>query len=106
MLGFSLAYCSWGTKGDNVVLKDNAPAKIKVDDSGREIFVLNLPDTSEECSENWKSFINQLLINKKSVELPKVERSMSTKQEDNCKQFRTGVVLSWILSNSLLVNVK
>jgi chitin synthase len=96
---------SWGTKGDNVVVKDDAPAKIKVDNSGKEIFVLNLPDTPEECSENWQSFINQLLINKTSGELPKSERSVSTKQEDSCKEFRTGVVLSWILSNSLLVTV-
>jgi chitin synthase len=93
---------SWGTKGDNTAIKDTAPA-ISSNENGAHVFVVSVPEDDNECSENWQAFKKTLIINKNHNVGDTGKRSLETKKEDNCKEFRTTIILWWLISNVILV---
>lgn len=94
---------SWGTKGDNVVAADSAPATAKKGADGEQVFTVSLPDDDEECSVIFNSFKKQMVINKNNPFVDKSKPNLATVKEDNCKEFRTSVILSWMFCNAILV---
>lgn len=85
------------------MVKDDSPAAIKKNDKGEQVFVVNLPEDAAESSVLWRSFEKQMKLNKNKPFDAGPQRDLSTIKEDNCKEFRTKVILSWMLSNALLV---
>lgn len=97
---------SWGTKGDNTTpLNDTAPVVSKKTENGDEVFVIMIPDDDQECSMNWNNFQKELIINRNFPTINDSGPNLATKKEDNCKEFRTKVILSWLLSNVSLIIV-
>jgi chitin synthase len=95
---------SWGTKGDNSNSKDAAPVVAKTE-NGEKVFVVSLPEDERECYSNWSTFRKRMILNSHHSQQSGGSRSLETKKEDNCKEFRTKVILSWLLSNVVLVVV-
>ncbi|KAI8909524.1 chitin synthase-domain-containing protein [Gorgonomyces haynaldii] len=94
---------SWGTKGDNTMTVDAKPANAQKNDKGETVFAVELPDGEEETSEAWKSFNKQLAYNRDHEAVDDSKPNMSVIVEDNCKEFRTKVVLFWMFCNAALV---
>ncbi|KAF9139618.1 Chitin synthase, class 1 [Linnemannia schmuckeri] len=87
---------SWGTKGDTSVATDLGVAK-KTAEGGVEV---NVPTDSHDINNAYDEAVSSLSI--KTVEV-KQGRDAKTKQEDYYREIRTRVLLSWIMSNALLV---
>ncbi|KAI8909522.1 chitin synthase-domain-containing protein [Gorgonomyces haynaldii] len=94
---------SWGTKGDNTMAKDAAPAKAQKNDKGEQVFEVIIPDGEQETSEAWKQYMKELAFNRDHPEDENGTPNFAVISEDNCKEFRTKVVLFWIFSNAILV---
>ncbi|KAG0052606.1 Chitin synthase, class 1 [Gryganskiella cystojenkinii] len=86
---------SWGTKGDTSVATDLGVAKKTAD--GVEVQV---PTDSHDINNAYDDAVASLSI--KTVE-EKQHRDAKTKQEDYYREIRTRVLLTWIMSNALLV---
>ncbi|ORZ05680.1 chitin synthase 2 [Lobosporangium transversale] len=87
---------SWGTKGDTSVATDLGVAK-KTSEGGVEVSV---PTDSHDINNAYDEAVAALST--KTVEVKK-RRDAKTKQEDYYREIRTRVLLSWIMSNAILV---
>ncbi|KAF9180317.1 Chitin synthase, class 1 [Haplosporangium sp. Z 767] len=87
---------SWGTKGDTSVPNDLGVAK-KTAEGNVEVSV---PTDSHDINTAYSEALRELSV--KTVEV-KQGRDQKTKQEDYYREIRTRVLLSWIMSNALLV---
>lgn len=81
------------------------PLVKKVDASGVEVFEIDIPTDEDEVDSAWKNLSKQLDTNKVSRTLQRNGPDEKTKREDGTKEFRTKVVLAWIMSNLLLIAV-
>lgn len=90
---------SWGTKGDNTVATDLGVVKHNKDTKEVEVEV---PTDEKDLNEQYDEACFDL---QKIVEPEKQHRDAKTKQEDYYRAFRTRIVLSWIISNLILVVV-
>jgi len=88
---------SWGTKGDNTIAPTANTVKIN---PGEKISV-ELP-TQSSLDERYEKLIVD--IKRKEVKV-KAKRDETTKQEDDKKNFRTNLVLFWLISNLVLIYV-
>ncbi|KAF9996179.1 Chitin synthase, class 1 [Entomortierella chlamydospora] len=89
---------SWGTKGDTSVATDLGVAK-KTAEGGVEVAV---PTDSQDINNAYEEALTSLSV--KTVEV-KQHRDAKTKQEDYYREIRTRVLLTWIMSNALLVSL-
>ncbi|KAG0200967.1 Chitin synthase, class 1 [Mortierella sp. GBA30] len=87
---------SWGTKGDTSVATDLGVAK-KTAEGGVEVSV---PTDSHDINNAYDEAVSALSIKTPEV---KQHRDKATKQEDYYREIRTRVLLTWIMSNALLV---
>jgi chitin synthase len=92
---------SWGTKGDNTVATDLGVVKPKKDsETGEHTVEVELPTEEKDLNELYEEACSDL----KTEFVPvKQHRDAKTKQEDYYRAFRTRLVLSWIISNLILV---
>jgi len=90
---------SWGTKGDNKVSTDLGVVKASKGDNAVEVAV---PTTETDINAAYEDAIHVL-----STKPPKEEKKIdqATAQEDFYRNFRTNVLMAWVLSNALLVAV-
>lgn len=93
---------SWGTKGDNTVATDLGVVKHKKDSTGEATVEVELPTEQKDLNEIYDEACLDL---QKEVVPEKQHRDAKTKQEDYYRAFRTRLVLSWIVSNLILVVV-
>lgn len=94
---------SWGTKGDHAVATDLGVVKHKKDsETGEHTVEVELPTEQKDLNEIYEEACFDLT----KVVLPeKQHRDAKTKQEDYYRSFRTRLVLSWIISNLILIVV-
>ena len=102
------AFCNlhdlaWGTKGDNTVVTKDVGEKRKEDGSEKNAIISVAPPLTAE--DAWKSHFAELQKLKGGQDTVKTKRDGKTKYEDSCKEFRTKVVLIWIICNAALVAV-
>ncbi|KAH9961842.1 glycosyltransferase family 2 protein [Russula compacta] len=90
---------SWGTKGDNKVSVDLGVVKAGKGENAVEVAV---PTAEKDINAAYEDAIHVL-----STKPPKEDKKVdaATAQEDFYRNFRTNVLLSWVLSNALLVAV-
>lgn len=92
---------SWGTKGDNTVATDLGVVKSKKDsETGEHTVEVELPTEQKDLNEIYEEACLDL---SKEYVPEKQHRDAKTKQEDYYRAFRTRLVISWIISNLLLV---
>lgn len=92
---------SWGTKGDNTVATDLGVVKHKKDsETGEHTVEVELPTEQKDLNEIYEEACLDL---SKEFVPEKQHRDAKTKQEDYYRAFRTRLVISWIISNLLLV---
>ncbi|KAF8984145.1 Chitin synthase, class 1 [Entomortierella lignicola] len=89
---------SWGTKGDTEVATDLGVAK-KTAEGGVEVSV---PTDSHDINNAYDEAVSTLSVKPEEF---KKHRDAKTKQEDYYREIRTRVLLTWIMSNALLVAV-
>ncbi|KAH9964997.1 glycosyltransferase family 2 protein [Russula dissimulans] len=89
---------SWGTKGDNKVSTDLGVVKASKGDNAVEVAV---PTTETDINAAYEDAIHVL-----STKPPKEDKKVdpATAQEDFYRNFRTNVLLAWVLSNALTTN--
>lgn len=94
---------SWGTKGSTsdaeltpLILKKNS-------DGTTAEYEIEISTEQEEVDAAWKSYNQRLTNYKTHVEPTGDNRDEKTRKEDGTKEFRTRVVLSWILTNLILI---
>lgn len=94
---------SWGTKGDNTVATDLGVVKHKKDsETGEHTVEVELPTEQKDLNEIYE----EACVDLRTEFVPvKQSRDPKTKQEDYYRAFRTRLVLSWIISNLILVVV-
>jgi chitin synthase len=89
---------SWGTKGDNTVATDLGVVKHNKDSTVE----VELPTDEKDLNELY----DEACFDLQKIVIPeKQHRDAKTKQEDYYRAFRTRIVLSWIISNLILVVV-
>jgi chitin synthase len=94
---------SWGTKGDNVVSTDLGVAVTKKDSKGGKDEVdIQIPTDQKDINQAYEEDC-QALATPPPKETSKPDAK--TAQEDYYKQFRTNIVLAWLLTNGALVAV-
>lgn len=86
---------SWGTKGDNTITPTANTVKIN---AGEKITV-ELP-TQSSLDERYEKLIVDI---KRKEKVVKAKRDETTKQEDDKKNFRTNLVLLWLVCNLALI---
>lgn len=92
---------SWGTKGDNTVATDLGVVKQKKDsETGESTVEVELPTEQKDLNEIYEEACLDL---RKEFVPEKQHRDAKTKQEDYYRAFRTRLVISWIISNLILV---
>ncbi|KAI9268533.1 chitin synthase 1 [Helicostylum pulchrum] len=92
---------SWGTKGDNTVATDLGVVKRKKDsENGDSTVEVELPTEQKDLNEIYEEACSELA---KPAVQEKQRRDAKTKQQDYYRAFRTRLVLSWIISNLVLV---
>ncbi|KAI8799273.1 chitin synthase-domain-containing protein [Cladochytrium replicatum] len=91
---------SWGTKGDNGGESDLAAVTVTKGKDGKMQVDFEMPTDKNDINNNYERFLKELKVprppdNKK--------RDAKTKQEDYFKNFRTKVVMFWLVSNLGLI---
>jgi chitin synthase len=86
---------SWGTKG-STSQPTGAPVILSQDNNGAKLATMNLPTDQTDIDEAYAMFSSELRL----TEEIKIEPQ---KKEDYFRNFRTRLLLCWILSNTLLV---
>jgi len=89
---------SWGTKGDNVISTDLGVASIKKGE--KEAVDVPVPSDQKDINKAYEEDLQVL-----STPPPKETQTVDSKtaQEDYYKQFRTNVVLAWLITNGGLI---
>ena len=94
---------SWGTKGDNTATNDEKPAAVIKNEAGEPVFHVVIPQEDHECTAVWKAFKKQVENNKMRPFVDNSKPNYAVISEDGCKEFRTKVVLLWMLCNAALI---
>ena len=90
---------SWGTKGDNDAKSLGGVSAVKGKD-GKETVEIEMITDRNDINNNYERFIKNLAEPRPSGVS---KRDAKSKMEDNFKNFRTRVVLSWLFSNALTI---
>ncbi|CAH1762767.1 12811_t:CDS:2 [Entrophospora sp. SA101] len=91
---------SWGTKGDNAVVKHDLGSVTTTPDNNT--VEVEVPVEAKDINSLYQEAVEEL---QRHHEEPVKKRSASDKQDDYYKSFRTRVVLLWILSNGAMVAI-
>lgn len=91
---------SWGTKGENKVTTELGVVSAKTEK--QEVDVA-MPTGENDLNEAYTEAIQMLAT--KSTPPKSAGRDAETKRQDYYRNFRTNVVLAWIISNGALVAV-
>ncbi|KAI9356488.1 chitin synthase-domain-containing protein [Zopfochytrium polystomum] len=97
---------SWGTKGDNTV--SAAPAVVtQRSEGGQNVAVVEIPFEAEDVDEQWMGMYEKLNQESKGLESRKEVTKIDpkTKQDDFYKNFRTKVLLCWVITNYMIIFV-
>ncbi|KAH9970285.1 glycosyltransferase family 2 protein [Lactifluus volemus] len=89
---------SWGTKGDNKVSTDLGVVKAN---KGENVVEVAVPTAEKDINAAYEDAIH-VLTTKPPKEDKKVDTA--TAQEDFYRNFRTNVLLAWVLSNAFTTN--
>ncbi|RKO88615.1 hypothetical protein BDK51DRAFT_11189, partial [Blyttiomyces helicus] len=96
---------SWGTKGDNAA----APlaAVVTKGGDGKQIAHVEVAEEDEDIEARYADFLAALAQQKADKEKPEEEKKpdKETAMQDYYKEFRTRVVLTWMMSNAVLIIV-
>lgn len=94
---------SWGTKGDNA--PDLGSVTVKTAADGSQVVEVEMPLTEDDLDDAYEVFAKQLTKQREDMHTPSAAPATNpqTQQEDGFKEFRTRVVLSWMMSNAILV---
>ncbi|TPX60588.1 chitin synthase [Powellomyces hirtus] len=93
---------SWGTKGDNA--PDLGAVVVKTTADGKQVAEVEMPLTEDDLDDAYEIFAKQLTKQREEMHDKKKEAvNPVTQQEDGFRQFRTRVVLFWMVSNALLI---
>ncbi|KAJ3089949.1 Chitin synthase, class 2 [Physocladia obscura] len=95
---------SWGTKG----ITEAAPlpaVTVGVNSSGEKVATVDLPDQNQDADEYYAHALQRLDHEAAHLRDRKEDNSVKTDDDDFFKQFRTNVVLLWMISNFILVFV-
>lgn len=90
---------SWGTKGDNTATA-LAGVTSKQDKDGKQMVEVEMPTDRDDINNNYEKFVRALRQPRPVVNQ---SRDAKTKQEDYFRNFRTRVVLLWLLTNALVI---
>ncbi|KAI8929496.1 chitin synthase-domain-containing protein [Entophlyctis helioformis] len=90
---------SWGTKGDNAASSLGA-AKVTKGKDGKDVVEVEVLTDHNDINANYENFIRNL---RQPRPTEKAVRDQKTKQEDYFRNFRTRVVLFWMLSNAAVI---
>lgn len=90
---------SWGTKGDNVEAKDLGSANFK-SAAGKDIVEIEMPAEQLDIDSGYEEALHNLREGKL---VPVSGPSASVIAMDYYREFRTKVVLVWMICNALLV---
>lgn len=95
---------SWGTKGQTAVsVTQQDKVKIASEVNAQIITDMSQPIlTMSDTQQAYRLALQQFAIRPPSEH---AHRDASTKREDYFKQFRTNLVLAWVLSNGLLIAI-
>jgi chitin synthase len=97
---------SWGTKGDNTSdNKDLGVVTVKQGKDGTQLAEVTVPDHSQTEKNGLSVWEETKLSLQERPEKQHVPRDAKTKRDDYYRQFRSLFVLSWLLSNGLLIVV-
>ncbi|KAL4809090.1 chitin synthase-domain-containing protein [Aspergillus unguis] len=88
---------SWGTKGSDNAASSLPSAQTKVTDGAKSTFVEELDKPQADIDTEFEMTVRRALAEYKE---PEPDKSVSL--DDSYKTFRTNLVLTWALSNSLL----
>ncbi|KAJ3414646.1 Chitin synthase, class 2 [Chytridiales sp. JEL 0842] len=91
---------SWGTKGDNAPSTDLGAVKTSKGADGKETIQVDIPTDKNDINAGYDRFVSALRQPRPDE---KKKRDAKTKQEDYFKNFRTQVIVWWMLSNGILV---
>lgn len=91
---------SWGTKGDSGGSEAGGHIQSQTNAQGVEIVKVEAQVDQANLNAEYDQVINEL-INPPTEEKSKIDTK--TKREDSNKQFRTRIVLLWILTNGALI---
>ncbi|KAJ3056048.1 Chitin synthase, class 1 [Rhizophlyctis rosea] len=94
---------SWGTKGDNAPTLEAVVVKKTAD--GKQIVEVEMPVDEEDVDDAYTKFLNQLEHQRTNKDSAEQKVNAQTAQEDYFKEFRTRVVLLWVLTNCILILV-
>ncbi|CCH43582.1 chitin synthase [Wickerhamomyces ciferrii] len=94
---------SWGTKGENNPTKSLGTAIIKKDSSGHEIVEVEMPSDQLDIDGAYKSTLNNISIQRLRNKQPEKEPRQPVLSEDYYRDVRTRVVLTWLITNLVLV---
>jgi chitin synthase len=97
---------SWGTKGDNTYEhSDLGVVKMIKGDGKAQLVEVSVPDLTQMEKRGMDMWEEKKMILKQRPEKRPIPRDATTKRDDYYRQFRTLFLLSWVLSNGLLVFV-
>ena len=88
---------SWGTKGSDAA--DTLPSvQVKKDDNSKKPFVEEVEQKQEDIDMLFKKTVNRAL-----APIEEDEEIEKREAEDSYKSFRTGLIVSWIITNLALI---
>lgn len=98
------AFCNthdvtWGTKGDNDQKMDLGSAVVKAE-AGKDIVEMEMPTEQVDIDQGYEDALTSLREPKN--ESPASSGSSQTTTEDYYREFRTRVVLVWMIANIIL----
>jgi len=96
---------SWGTKGDNVPTKSLGTAIIKRDSLGHEVVEVEMPSDQIDIDGAYRSTLNNISIQRLRNKNPEKEPKEEIPGEDYYRDVRTRVVLTWLITNLVLVMI-
>ncbi|KAL2915926.1 hypothetical protein HK105_204630 [Polyrhizophydium stewartii] len=94
---------SWGTKGDNKIVDDKPMVAQKAGKAGEQVFEVEIPTESDDIDAAWSAHLGKMETYRGNPFDDGGKVDPATKKEDACKEFRTRIVLSWIITNALLI---
>lgn len=101
------AFCNthdvtWGTKGDNDPKMDLGSAVVKAE-AGKDVVEIEMPAEQLDIDQGYEEALTNL--RERKVGSGQAPVNQQTKIEDYYREFRTWVVLVWMVSNAILAMI-
>jgi chitin synthase len=92
---------SWGTKGIDAA-SDLAVVVTTKNSKGETVASVELPGDSQDADAQWEAVKKEVAKEAASLRDRKDKGPSSTQDEDFFKQFRTNIVIMWLITNGIL----